>query len=711
MVDQGKQKLHSFLGIKITPSNLEQHIWDSLKFLKGFENKKESKHLIIGLLFLKRLNDLFSEVEREKKKSGDTSPAWGNIAGIDFYIPPEARWRRLRKRDTNLGSFLNKSCKIIEDNNESLKNILTIFNFDIKVKKIDRILLNLINHFDAFSLGNQDLENPSVLGQVYRNLLVKFEESIGTKNSSLTPPTVNDLLVKLLNPKEGEWICDPALGVAGTLFQCIEYIKAEGGKTEGLHLYGQEKDLETFALAKIHLLLDNMHTIRIEKGNSLFDPKFMQGDQLLEFDLVLTHPPFRIGGSWQQLASEDPFERFQFGIPSSHYGNLMFLQHLLAILRPNGRLGAVFPPGVLFRGGEERKIRKKLVEQDLIEAIIGLPPNLFYDSKVAACILILSKSKLKERKGKILFIDAFNDVIESNPQNFLSQHSIEKIVSTFKQFRTIKDYSQLVTIKEIINYSFNLNIPLYIEKSLQDEIIDLSLSKANLLHLEMERSHLSQEVINVLSELDSFKEPEEGNLPATWYSLNLGEMIELQDGKTVKLSKNGNIAIISEKKFGEFGTVKWDSLDFTTQDGLEDNTKGQVHLHDILVSKSGETTGNTVFIKELPYKQLYANEKILIVRTKDPNKLEQKYLFYLLSSALVQDQIKKRFSGGSHGINPVDFKTIRIPIPPLSEQKRITKILSVVNQTLITTKNISTETEKLTIGLMQQLLTGKIQLQ
>ncbi|MHA2246954.1 MAG: N-6 DNA methylase [Candidatus Hodarchaeales archaeon] len=706
-----QRKLHSYLGIKITQRELEKHLWEASNILRGSVDASEYKYFIFGLLFLKRLNDVFDEkVEKIIQETEDPETASEDPDEHDFFIPREARWSSLHT------SSLVKVCKAIEQSNPSLKGVLSLIGFAANDRLSKETLNQLIQHFGSLRLRNCDLSDPDILGRSYEYLVVRFAETAGKKGGEFySPHMVVKLLVELLQPEESMWICDPTVGSGGMLIQCSDYIRRNGGNWQNLSLYGQEKNHSTWAICKMNMILHGIVDSQIEKGDTIRDPKLVQDGHLLLFDIVIANPPYSLSNWGFEIAENDFYNRFRFGIPSRNYGDLAFLQHMLATLRPSGRMGVILPHGVLFRGGAERKIRKALIDNDLIEAIIGLAPNLFYGTSIPAVILLINKKKRSDQKGKILFIDAFEAYKEEKAQNFLQEKDVKKIVRIYKNFESTKKFSRIVSLKEIRNFDFNLNIPLYVETIIEEDPVDISqviseLSK--LRKLEKDHMDISQKIKGLLDDFSELKEQTVDQLPDTWYMVNLGEQVILETGKRAKggALKEGIVASIGGEHIFESGYIEWEkNMKFIPEEFYDKSlTQGKVRLDDILVVKDGATTGKVALVRKLPYAKVAVNEHVFIVRSKDTNKLDSHFLFYLLFSSLCQNQIKRRFHGVVGGINRSDFKTIRIPLPPLAEQKNIVDILSAVVTRIETTQRIYKETNRLKKGLMQQLLTGKI---
>jgi hypothetical protein len=523
------------------------------------------------------------------------------------------------------------------------------------------------------------------------------------------------LIVELLQPKEGMWVCDPTAGSGGMLIQVAKFLKENGKDWNSLSLFGQEKNINTWAICKMNMLLNGITRSRIEKGDTIRQPKLITKDgHLLLFDLVIANPPFSLKNWGLEIAEKDEFNRFSFGIPSNNYGDLAFLQHMMCTLRPNGRLGIILPHGVLFRGGGEKRIRKALIDNDLIEAVIGLGPNLFYGTTIAACILIINKSKSPNNRRKILFIDAFQSFEAGKPQNKLRKDHISRIVTTYTSFESIEKFSRIATLKEIRDLEYNLNIPLYVETFKEEEEINLSdtiFEIDELRKLESDHSALNLNLSTFLQKTQSDEKVSKEKLPSTWYKVNLGEFIHLETGRRAKGGAliEGTVASVGGEHILASGEIEWENIKYITEDFYDSSlTQGKIKLNDILVVKDGATTGKLALVRNLPFNKAAVNEHVFIVRSKNPDVLDNLYLYYFLNSSICQNQIKRRFHGVVGGINRSDLRTIQILLPPIAEQKRIVKILAMVDVQIYTTEKVAEKTKKLKKGLIQQLLTGQI---
>ena len=459
-------------------------------------------------MFLKRLSDVFDEeAERTLEETGDRNLAYEDPDEHTFFVPERARWSELRKHSMHLGEVLNKAFDALEYQNSTLEGVLAGIDFNDEhklgdAKNRDTVLGKLVLHFSEISLRNSDLPEPDALGRVYEYLIERFADDAGKKGGEFyTPPGVTKLIVKLLDPQEGMRICDPTCGSGGMLIECARHVKEHGGDIRNLSLYGQEKNLSTWAIAKMNLLLHGLPDARVEKGDVIREPKLIENGELMLFDRVIANPPFSLEHWGRDLASVDPYKRFGFGLPPNTRGDLAFLQHMVATLNNKGRLGVVMPHGILFRGASEGRIRKELLDRDLFEAIIGLPVNLFYGPGIPAAILILNRAKPEDRKGKALFVYA-PDAYEAAPnQNKLRPQDIEHFVSAFRAFRDEEKFCRVATIEEIKNNDYNLNIARYVDVAEEETIPNIQEALNALREAEQRRNDAETKMNALLREM------------------------------------------------------------------------------------------------------------------------------------------------------------------------------------------------------------------
>lgn len=488
---------------KLTISQLENHLLKAADILRGKMDASEFKEYIFGMLFLKRLSDNFA-VKRAELKTNFEARGWSaeRVAkeleepanyGNVFFVPWEARWTceehelgnaakpekwtGILHLKTEVASKLKRALTKIEKTNPSLEGVLSNIDFGKKVKSKqiinDAKLIKLIGHFNKYRLTNDDFVFPDLLGAAYEYMIKNFADSAGKKGGEFyTPSPVVQLMVRLIKPVAGNRVYDPTVGSGGMLIHSKQYVEENGGRADNLSLFGQDDAASVWSICKMNMIMHDIKDADIQHGDTIGEPHWTDENdptQTRQFDRVIANPPF--SQNYSQAGMKLP-NRFQYGFApeTGKKADLMFVEHMIASTKDDGIMITVMPHGVLFRGGAEQRIRKGILtdKQDIVQAIVSLPPNLFYGTSIPACLLVINKKKPKRLKDSVLIINADAEYGEGRNQNFLRPEDIEKIVYVFDNFLEVPGYSRIIPISEIVdenNNDSNLNIRRYVDNT------------------------------------------------------------------------------------------------------------------------------------------------------------------------------------------------------------------------------------------------------
>lgn len=469
--DEARTVALSLIPTSTTPvglSDLEQYLARAADLLRGSIDQADFKAFIFPLMFFKRISDVYlEEYGHALAESGGDHEFAAFAENHRFRIPAGCLWDDVRQRTQNVGQALVTAFRGIETaNQDTLYGIFGNAPWTNKDKLSDARLMDLIEHFSAKALTNAAVP-PDVFGQAYEYLIKRFADQSNKKAGEYyTPREVVRLLVDILDPQEGETIYDPACGTGGMLIEVIDHVKASGGRPQTLwgKLYGQEKVLATSGIARMNLFLHGVEDFQIVRGDTLRDPAFYTGNRLAQFDCVIANPPFSLKNWGDEAWASDRWGRHALGgVPPKGYADWAWVQHMLESAKPGtGRIAVVLPQGALFRGGAEARIREHLVRADHIEAVIGLAPNLFYGTGLAASVLILRSSKPTSRRGRTLVINGDALFKRGRNQNTLEADHASTLLRAYRGFAEEPGLSHVADLREVAANGFSLNIPLYV---------------------------------------------------------------------------------------------------------------------------------------------------------------------------------------------------------------------------------------------------------
>jgi len=494
------------IGSKLTLQQLEQFLWKSADILRDKIDSSDYKKYIFGLLFYKRISDVWEE--EYKKIMDEYNDNTLAIADYNhrFQVPKDCSWSVITEVSENIGQKLNSIFdKITNVNSPKLDKIFDDLDFANKDKFPNETIQRLINHFSQYNFSSNYVSS-DLLGDAYEYLIKLFAADAGKKGGQFySPREVERVIIGIVKPHQKDHIYDPTVGSGGFLLEAYNYLKNKSGDqiARSLYLYGQEINISTFAIAKINMFLHGLDSADIRRGDTLAKPQFLNNQGNLQtFDIVVGNPPYSIKDWEFEVFKSDKYGRTErYDQPPQKNADFAFILHFIKSMNANGRAGIILPHGVLFRGGSEGRIREQIIKNDLIEAIIGFPAKLFYGVGIPVAVWILNKNKPENKKNKILFIEGEHDFKEGKNQNTLRKQDIDKIIKTYDQYQDVEKYARVVDKKEIEDNEYNLNVRRYIDSNEEQEIIDVKKVWQELNVLEKEREEISKKVAGFIKEL------------------------------------------------------------------------------------------------------------------------------------------------------------------------------------------------------------------
>jgi type I restriction enzyme M protein len=451
----------------VSDRSLESWLWDAANILRGPVDASDFKAYVFPLLFLKRISDVYDEEQDAALAESEGDEEYAALPEQHrFQVPSGCHWTDLRSRNTNVGQAIRRAMREIERvNPNTLYGIFGDVQWSNKDRLSDRLLVDLIDHFSQMDLSNSAVPN-DVLGDSYEYLIKKFADLTNKKAGEFyTPRSIVRFMVSVLDPRTGETVYDPACGTGGMLLETLHHVRERGGDDRLMlgRLFGQEKNLTTAAIARMNLFLHGAEDFHVVRGDTLRNPAFFSGDRLATFDCVIANPPFSLSSWGEEAWASDPWGRNLAGTPPKKNGDWAWVQHMITSMAPkSGRLAVVLPHGSLFRMGAEGRIRSKVLEMDVIEAIIGLGPNLFYGTGLAACVVVARRTKSEDRRGKVLLVDGSDLFRKGRNQNTLETEHAAALYAAYDEFVDIGGRARVVSIEEITSQGGNLNLAGYV---------------------------------------------------------------------------------------------------------------------------------------------------------------------------------------------------------------------------------------------------------
>jgi type I restriction enzyme M protein len=671
---------------RITQQQLESYLWGAAVLLRGTIDAGDYKQFIFPLLFYKRLCDVFDEeVVTALRESGGDQDFALFPENHRFQVPADAHWREIRKVNRDVGRGLQQAMRAIETANpDKLFGIFGDAQWTNKERLSDAMLRDLIEHFSTLELTVANLPEDE-LGQGYEYLIKKFADDSGhTAAEFYTNRTVVHLMTEMLDVQPGESVYDPTCGSGGMLLSCIAHLRRAGKEWRNVKLYGQERNLMTSSIARMNCFLHGIEDFRIERGDTLAEPKLVEGDRLQRFDVVLANPPYSIKQWNREAFAADPWGRNVFGVPPQGRADYAFQQHILQSLKAKtGRCAVLWPHGVLFRQ-EEAEMRRKLIEADLIECVLGLGPNLFYNSPMEACVVVCRTQKPKARRGKILFINAVNEVTRERAQSFLSDENLERVVRAYQEFKDEPGFTRVVNADDIREKEWSLNISLFVVNgehrrtgmrssggSLEEAFIPW-LASAKTIRESLAAITGSAAADGFLADAQKLKVQLPSWLDRSkWQSFSFGEIADcIREPGQPSPGDSATYIGLEHMDTGSLHVRRW---------GSEADLKGQklkMRKGDILFAKRNAYLRRVAIA---PHDGFFSAHG-MILRAKSEKVLPEFLPFLMMSDRFMNCAVEISVGSLSPTINWTTLKLETFDLPPLDQQRYITEILWAVDE-------------------------------
>jgi len=669
---------------RISQSQLESYLWGAAVLLRGTIDAGDYKQFIFPLLFYKRVCDVYDEETALALAESEGDEDYAQFPEHHrFQIPPEAHWRAVRQVARDVGGALQAALRSIEiANPDKLLGIFGDAQWTNKDRLPDALLRDLIEHLSTLELTLANLPEDE-LGQGYEYLIKQFADDSGhTAAEFYTNRTVVHLMTALLQPQPGESVYDPTCGSGGMLLSCVAHLRDQGQEWRNVRLYGQERNLMTSSIARMNCFLHGIEDFRIERGDTLAEPKFVAGDRLQQFDVVLANPPYSIK-QWDRAAfASDPWGRNLYGTPPQGRADYAFWQHILASLAPgSGRCAILFPHGVLFRQ-EEAEMRRKLIEADLIEAIIGLGPNLFYNSPMEACVVICRQHKPAARRGRILLLNAVGEVTRERAQSYLTAEHQARIVAAYERYADEPGFCRVVTLEQARAQGGNLSIPLYVSAN----------GGANMAPVDG-RAALAEALDDWLASRVALAEALQAVLP----DLPL-PALDLQVGDLEACGLFGRTGW-QRVRFGDIADSINERVEPSDEAeaiyvGLEHLDSQDLHIHrwgkgsDVIGTKLRFHKGDIIFGRRRAYQRKLAvtefdgicSAHAMVLRARPEAVLPEFLPFLMMSDVFMNRAMEISVGSLSPTINWSTLRKEEFDLPPLEQQRRISAVLWAVEE-------------------------------